>query len=213
MGQDGKADDNLKVGNDTSKDSSGKDSGSSSTPKAKSGENGGTTVTVAAAVSIAIITARALATLDAGTTLTTTGAVSLTTTEDVDSKAIAKASAVKAKTANIGAAVAINLVKVFNQATPWNDRGTWSSGGDYGLHDVVTDHSNGNQYMALHGLANDTVAPHSDPTNWAAATSAIISSHGLSLSAGVNKSGADKGIWSSGTSSYRACPPPGYFAT
>ena len=46
-----KADDNLKLGNDQSTAASGKDSGSSKTPKANTGDSsGGTTVTVAAAV-------------------------------------------------------------------------------------------------------------------------------------------------------------------
>src|SRR6266700_2256180 len=82
----GKADDNLKVGNDRSKESdNGKDSGDGSTPKAKSGENGGTTVTVAAAVGIAVITAHSLANIADSTTLSTGGSLSLTSSEDVDS--------------------------------------------------------------------------------------------------------------------------------
>ncbi|HEX9505505.1 MAG TPA: hypothetical protein VGA62_05820, partial [Acidimicrobiia bacterium] len=113
-----KADDNLKVGNDDSKATdNGKDSGSGSTPKAKSGEDGGTTVTVAAAVSIAVITAQAWATIDPALTLTTTGAASFSSSEDIDSKVTANGSATEAKTANIGAAVAINLMKGRNEAS------------------------------------------------------------------------------------------------
>jgi len=63
-------------------------------------------VTVAAAVSIAVITAQAWATIDPALTLTTTGAASFSTTEDIDSKVTANGSATEAKTANIGAAVA-----------------------------------------------------------------------------------------------------------
>src|SRR5712691_8050403 len=113
----GKADDNLKLGNDNSTAASGKDSGSTNTPKAKSGENGGTTVTVAAAAAIAIVTVKALATLADGISVTTSGSLSLNSSEDADSKVIAKGSATKAQTANIGAAAAINLVKVTNQAS------------------------------------------------------------------------------------------------
>ena len=48
---------------------------------------------------------------------TTGGPVNLNTSEDTDSTAKASGSGVKATTANIGAAVAINLVKVTNTAT------------------------------------------------------------------------------------------------
>src|SRR5215203_4846896 len=111
-----KADKNLELGNNTSSTSAGKNSGSSSTPAAKSGENGGTKVTVAAAVAIAIVTSKSVAKLADGVTVTTTGPVSLKTSADTDSSAKASGKAVDAETANIGAAVAINLVKVTNEA-------------------------------------------------------------------------------------------------
>jgi len=126
----GLADGNLDLGNSTSKEAtkssdnpSGSDSGSSSTPKAKSGESsgssgsGGTTLTVAAAAAIAIVTAKEVATPDDGLSITSSGVLTEKTTEDVDSKVIANASATKAKTANIGAAAAISLVKVTNDAS------------------------------------------------------------------------------------------------
>jgi len=57
----GKADDNLALGNNTSKASDGgKDSGTNNTPKAQSGENGGTSVTVAAAAAILLYRAAGL---------------------------------------------------------------------------------------------------------------------------------------------------------
>src|SRR5581483_6168731 len=96
----GKADANLDVAK--SKDSSGK-TASTSTPPAKSGESGGTKVTVAAAVSIGII-------------VTTTGALSLASSANTDSKVVTNASAVKAKTANIGAAVSINRLTIDNES-------------------------------------------------------------------------------------------------
>ncbi len=120
-----KADSNLSLANDTSKMSTGgtKDSGTSSTPAASSGEGGGTSVTVAAAVAIAIVNASALSgVMDDLTVVTpTTGSpaptVSFGTSEDTDSTAKSTGKAVMGSSANIGAAVSINVVKVTNVAT------------------------------------------------------------------------------------------------
>ncbi len=124
-----KADDNLAVGDNTSKDStkttdnpSGTGASTTKTPDATSGESGkgssgGTKVTVAAAAAIALVTAQAIASPADGLSITSSGALTLKTSEDVDSKVIGKASATKAQKANIGASVAINLVKVTNQAS------------------------------------------------------------------------------------------------
>ncbi|MGH2998744.1 MAG: beta strand repeat-containing protein, partial [Gaiellaceae bacterium] len=106
-----KADDNLSTA--SASDKSGK-TASKKTPDASSGENGGTKVTVAAAASIALVTAVAEASLEKD--VTTTGSVSLASSEDTDSTAKANGSASKASTANIGAAVAINLVSITNEA-------------------------------------------------------------------------------------------------
>ncbi|HET7128249.1 MAG TPA: hypothetical protein VFJ93_04150, partial [Gaiellaceae bacterium] len=108
-----KADDNLAVG--SSQDSSTKTAGKK-TPEASSGENGGTKVTVAAAVAIAIISANALSSFGDALDLVTTGKTSFQTTEDADSTAKANASAVKGGTANIAAAVAINKITIVNAA-------------------------------------------------------------------------------------------------
>ena len=77
-----KADKNLSLANDKSTSSGGKDSGTGSTPAAKSGEGGGTSVTAAAAAAIAMITAYAISgILDGlGTLSTPTGAASFNTT-------------------------------------------------------------------------------------------------------------------------------------
>ena len=127
----GKADQALGDANTTSASAGpgGKSSGTSSTPAAKSGDGGGTTVTVAAAAAIAIVTAKAISGFSDGPlNITTTGLVSFNSSEDTDSTAKASGSGVKATTANIGAAAAINLVKVTNTAT-------------VGLNDVIS--SNG----------------------------------------------------------------------
>ncbi|HEX4526420.1 MAG TPA: hypothetical protein VH108_06715, partial [Gaiellaceae bacterium] len=108
-----KADDNAAVGE--SDDTSGKTSGKK-TPDASSGESGGTKVTVAAAVSIAIISAKALSSFDGNLDLVTTGATSFKTSEDADSTVKTNASAVKGATANIAAAVSINDITIKNQA-------------------------------------------------------------------------------------------------
>src|SRR5581483_11769237 len=109
----GKADANLDVAK--SKDSSGK-TASTSTPPAKSGESGGTKVTVAAAVSIGIVVTKAIARIADTITVTTTGALSLASSANTDSKVVTNASAVKAKTANIGAAVSINRLTIDNES-------------------------------------------------------------------------------------------------
>src|SRR3954453_1800126 len=97
---------NRAPGNDASTTSSGKSSGSTETPKAKSGENGGTTGAGAAGVGYNSCCANAIPTLPHNRASTTSGgAVSLHTSSDADATAKAKATAVKPKTANIGAAV------------------------------------------------------------------------------------------------------------
>ncbi|HEY4412851.1 MAG TPA: hypothetical protein VGN06_07620, partial [Gaiellaceae bacterium] len=114
-----KADDNLASA--SSNDSSGKTTGTT-TPSASSGQSGngssgGTKVTVAAAAAIAIVSATSQAQFADGLTLTDpTGAVSFNTSEDTDSTAKANGSATKGTSANIGAAVAINLVTITNTA-------------------------------------------------------------------------------------------------
>ena len=112
-----KADANLGLANDTSNASGGKDSGTKNTPTASSGEGGGTTVTVAAAAAIAVAAANAISSIADNLTLSTPKSVSFATTEDTDSTAKASGSAVKGSSVDIGAAIAINLVKVTNAAT------------------------------------------------------------------------------------------------
>ena len=88
-------------------------------------------MSVAAAASINIVTANAIAKLADNQTITTSGgAVSLHTSSDADATAKAKATAVKAKTANIGAAVALNLVHVTNEASLGVDAVVSSNGLD-----------------------------------------------------------------------------------
>ena len=112
-----KADSNLGIGNSRSQDAGGDSSSSTSTPEAKSGENGGTTVTVAAAAAIALITAHSVAEILAGRIVNAgSGSVSLTSLQDTNSIVKAEGSATQADTANIGAAVAINLVDIINTA-------------------------------------------------------------------------------------------------
>src|SRR5262249_12275409 len=114
-----KADDNISTA--SANDKSGKTS-STKSPDAKSGENGGTKVTVAAAVAIGIITANAVAKIaDSIHVVTTggaagTGLLKLSSSEDTDSTVKASGKASKAATANIGAAVALNLVHIDNEA-------------------------------------------------------------------------------------------------
>ena len=109
-----KADDNLSDA--AGSDSSGKTSGKT-TPSATSGQgsgsSSGTKVTVAAAAAIALVSSQAEASMADGLTLTNPShKVTFATTEDTDSTAKANGSATKGTSANIGAAVAINLVTV-----------------------------------------------------------------------------------------------------
>ena len=88
-------------------------SGTRSTPAAKSGEGGGTTVTVAAAVAIAIVTANAISGIADGLTLTTpTGAVELRHDRGHRLDGEGERQRDEGQPANIGAAVAINLITV-----------------------------------------------------------------------------------------------------
>ncbi|HTZ05978.1 MAG TPA: carbohydrate-binding protein, partial [Gaiellaceae bacterium] len=113
----GKADSNLAVGNDASNKESGKDSGTSSTPKASSGEGGGSSVEVAAAAAITKVTSKSIAALTDGLTFSTTGALSLSSSANTDSTAKASGSAVDGSSLNIGAAVAIDVPTVVNEAS------------------------------------------------------------------------------------------------
>ena len=114
----GKADSNLSDANTTSQNASGKDSGTTNTPKASSGEGGGSSVEVAAAAAINLITATSIAALTDGLTFsTTTGALSLASSANTDATAKASGSAVDGSSLNIGAAVAIDLPIVTNEAS------------------------------------------------------------------------------------------------
>ena len=118
----GKSDDNVKDANDTSKSATGgKDSGTTNTPKAKSGENGGTSVEVAAAVAITISTTQSLAQLADNLSVTSGGALTLATSANSDATSKASGSAVDASSLNIGAAVAITLATVTNEAVVGTD--------------------------------------------------------------------------------------------
>ncbi len=108
-----KSDANLDVAK--ANDSSSKTS-STTTPEAKSGESGGTKVTVAAAVAITIATLTILAGVLANLTIVSGAGVTLTSRANGNSKVISNGKATKAVTANIGAAVSINKVTLVNRA-------------------------------------------------------------------------------------------------
>ena len=116
----GKADSNLSDANSTSSGASGKDSGKTNTPAAKSGDDssgsGGTSVEVAAAAAITMITSQSLAQIADGLTVTSGGLVTLSTSANTDGTAKGSGSAVDASSLNIGAAVGIVLATVTNAA-------------------------------------------------------------------------------------------------
>ena len=121
----GKADSNLSDANSTSSGASGKDSGKTNTPAAKSGDDssgsGGSSVEVAAAAAITMITSQSLAQIADGLTVTSGGLVTLSTSANTDGTAKGSGSAVDASSLNIGAAVAITLATVTNAAVVGTD--------------------------------------------------------------------------------------------
>ena len=112
----GKGDDQLKLGKDKSQDTS-----AASTPEASTAESGGSSVSVAAAISFNVVTAKAIAHVGIPTgalsVVSTGGKVSLASKADADAKATATGNATNGGTATIGAAVAVNLAKLTNEAS------------------------------------------------------------------------------------------------
>ena len=105
----GQADGNLDQAN------SKKDSGKSETPKAATGESGGDSVTVAAAISINIATSNTVAAISDDVNIVAGGLLDLTARGDTDAKAKADASAAEGST-GVGAAVAINFAEITVEA-------------------------------------------------------------------------------------------------
>ena len=120
-----KADKNLQGANSTSNGESGKDSGKTNTPAAKSGDDssgsGGSSVEVAAAAAITMVTSQSLAQIADGLTVTSGGLVTLSTSANTDGTAKGSGSAVDASSLNIGAAVGIVLATVTNAAVVGTD--------------------------------------------------------------------------------------------
>ncbi|MCP5009491.1 MAG: hypothetical protein GY942_05895, partial [Aestuariibacter sp.] len=87
--------------------------GVSDTPKAETSEGG---VSVAAAIGVNIASSTALAEIPAGRTVSSEGILTLSSSNNSDATAKANGMATGAGAANVGAAVAINLVSAKNQA-------------------------------------------------------------------------------------------------
>ena len=112
-----KADAQLDLGNQASQNSSGKNSGTSTTPKNGTAEGGsGSSVSVAAAIVFNIVTARTIAFLPGVDVVSTNGGIALHSLGNADASATADGKASNGGTATVGAAVAVNLVKVTNQS-------------------------------------------------------------------------------------------------
>ena len=90
------------------------DSGKTTTPKATTSDSGGSSVEVAASISINIQTASATANLPSGLSVVAGGVFTLSSSQNADGTAKADGSATDAGTVGIGAAVAVNLVNVTN---------------------------------------------------------------------------------------------------
>jgi hypothetical protein len=109
-------------------DNAAKNSGSGSTPQAETKNGDGNTVkiSVAAAISINMVSTTSRATIADGVTVTSTGAVKVSSTANTDAKAKSDGSA-KVSDADsgktsvaVGAAVSVNSVTVLNQASVGN---------------------------------------------------------------------------------------------
>ena len=114
----GKADDQLKGANDTRTAETGKGAKTSSTPKAKSGEGGGSSVTVAGAVAINVVGTTSSATIADGLAITSGGVLTLASQANTDSstKADGKQVGTAGLTLGVGVAVAVNKATVLNEA-------------------------------------------------------------------------------------------------
>ena len=107
----------LGFANSTASSNGASDSGESSTPKATTSDSGGSSVEVAAAISINMQTATAEAKIPQDLTIIAGGRLTLSASQNADGKASADGSATDAGTVGIGAAVAVNLVTVTNDAS------------------------------------------------------------------------------------------------
>ncbi|HKT57060.1 MAG TPA: hypothetical protein VJR25_09840, partial [Microbacterium sp.] len=88
------------------------------TPSASTGDNGGSKITVAAAIAFNLIDSSSTARLADGQAITSTGGqVTLATTNTTHAKAIASGKATTGSSLTIGAGVAINLVNITNDAS------------------------------------------------------------------------------------------------
>jgi len=122
----GKADKELTHANSSESGSTGKSSGKSSTPKASTGEadsagsssDDKASVSVAGAVSIAIIETHATAGFANGLTIHSTGGViTIKSAANTDSKTEAKGDTSTSASVGVGAGVIVNLVTIVNQAS------------------------------------------------------------------------------------------------
>ncbi len=102
-----------KLGDAGSKTKGGADGGTA-TPEQKNED--GTSVSVAAAIAINLITSVSRAMLLAGSSLITSGAVTFIASNNTDAAATAKGTATDSTTVGIGAAVAVNKVRLINEA-------------------------------------------------------------------------------------------------
>ncbi|TAM91272.1 MAG: hypothetical protein EPN43_04655, partial [Jatrophihabitans sp.] len=102
----------------TTSTTNGGDGTRTTTPAAKSGDNGGTSITVAAAISFNMVDATTTSELAPGARLTATaGKVALTTKNTTHATTVASGTASTGSSLTVGAAVAINLVNIQNEAS------------------------------------------------------------------------------------------------
>ncbi|MDQ0612683.1 hypothetical protein QF046_000324 [Microbacterium sp. W4I4] len=111
-----KADANLAKANQSKQQNAGGGSSTSSTPKAASGENGGSSVSIAGAIAINVVASTVRALFAGGITIDAGGAVALEARGDTDSKAEAAGDSATDGSVGIGAGVAVQVVTIVVRA-------------------------------------------------------------------------------------------------
>jgi len=94
----------------------GKTSSTSKTPEATTGDNGGSSLSLAGAITINVVNTSSTATFASGTTISAGGGVSLKTTANTDSLANANGDTKTKTSVGIGAAISINVTNIVNKA-------------------------------------------------------------------------------------------------
>ncbi|MET0909351.1 MAG: hypothetical protein ABWZ99_07760, partial [Ilumatobacteraceae bacterium] len=112
-----KADDNLGKASANKQANAGEGSSTSSTPKAASNEDGGNSVSIAAAVAINVVVTTVRAWFADGITVSAGGLVTLKSLANTDASAEAKGDSATEGSVGVGAGVVVQAITIVNRAT------------------------------------------------------------------------------------------------